>query len=262
MATTSKPVAREDYNRNVTSDETSPSGALLVPLQTSLPFGSQNNYGIGNTKEFNKAIDKCLELIRNEADLYESSANPKDGSELASLLSAGADIFKGLACLEEAKQLLTEALSLRRKLAVESVADLAYCLNDYGVLLLEMHRYTDAIEALQESRELFVREHKGAANHEGIAATYGNEAIARRYLRNFSEATSAHEEAMLIFQELSGKQSEDFLYQKGQLGITLGIAGDYHMAKKMLTEVLSFFPEQNIHTAYFRYELTHLIPNN
>lgn len=240
-----------------------PSAPLLVPLIKSLPFGPQGSLAIGDNAQFNRALDNSLEMIRSQAALYESGQGLADGCELAALLAAGADILKGLSCFEEAKQLLGEAVAVRRKItnANEPQAPLALCLNDYGVLLLDLQQYDAAIEILHEARDLFSLNDDSLSN-ECVAATFGNEAIAHRYLRNFSGATAAHETALKMFRDASGSNSEDFLYQKGQLGITLAVAGDNLMAKKVLAEVVSSLPEDHIYAVSFRYELTHLSPNN
>ena len=116
---------------------------------------STRNYNAGTSSiQPGSAHRSGLLLIHNEAALYESGADSKDGSELASLLAATADVFKGMGCFEEANQLLFEAVVIRRQLIEQSVLNLALCLNDYGVLLLVTSAYSTAIEFLQEARGL------------------------------------------------------------------------------------------------------------
>jgi tetratricopeptide (TPR) repeat protein len=245
-----------------------PNAPLLTPLKKSLSFGSQNNWTIGDQKVFDKSVDQCLEMIRDEAGMYETGEAGRDGSLLAAILANTADIFKALGSFEEAKQLLLEAVIIRRKLSTgssKSAYDLASCLNDYGVLLLDMSLCQEAIECFQEAGEMFSQFAKGALN-EGTAATFGNEAVARRYLRDFSAATSAHEKSMELFAETSGRNSESFLNQKSQLAVTLGAAGDSQMAKKVLTEVLSVadkqYPDDYPLVLKLHYELSHIILSN
>jgi serine/threonine protein kinase/tetratricopeptide (TPR) repeat protein len=154
----------------------------------------------------------------------------------ATLLSAMGRVYRSLGLYDRAKQLLTEAMRVRRDVLRRQDADMAKSLHDVAVILYDTGDYP-AAEALYRQALALQRQLLGS-EHTQVASTLSALATVLYSKGDYSGAESLHRETLALRRRLLGERHADVSESLTNLAAVLTAKGRYDEAESLFRRAL------------------------
>jgi serine/threonine protein kinase/tetratricopeptide (TPR) repeat protein len=182
----------------------------------------------GNTVTAREVLDAGVEKISKQLE-----AEPETR---ATLLAAMGRVYRSLGLYERAKQLLTEALRLRRDVLRRQDPELAKSLHGVAVLLYDMGDYAGAESLYREALEL--QKKLLGPEHQEVASTLSALATVLYSTGDYAGAESLHRETLALRRKLLGDQHADVSESLTNLAAVLTAKGRYDEAEPLFRKAL------------------------
>lgn len=155
----------------------------------------------------------------------------------ATLLSAIGNAYRRMGDYEEARPLLEEALTLRKRELGEYDAATAASFDRFGMLLQSVGDHTGALENLERSRS--IRAGMFEAPHPDLALSENNVGLALKDLGRLDEARACFERALEQRIELFGEENRLVAYSMSNLARLLTRLGELDEAERLQRRALA-----------------------
>ena len=166
-----------------------------------------------------------------EALLERLSAPPSDEARAKESIASA---LREARRLDEADELMQEAIAIRREHADEDPHGLANALNNYGNLLRDRERYADSIASFEESIEIMTA--LLGDSHPSLASTLANLVAVKIDQGRGAETVPLAERVWTIYRATLGPDHGETAEALSQLGAVRWLAGDRDRALEDLSQ--------------------------
>ena len=192
--------------------------------------------GVRPSMALGRDVTVLREILDRAAARLEKGLNDQPAVQ-ATLLSTIGHIYRELGQYNQAEQLLSKALDLRRRRLGETNTEVAAIMHELAEVLRERNRLEEA-EAMHRSA-LALRERSLGSDNEDVPASLDLLAKTLCERGQFQEAETLQRKALAIERRLHGEQHFDVASSLRALGATLEQAGKLTEAERTYNEALA-----------------------
>lgn len=188
--------------------------------------------------------DGAVEMYSKALKLFDAHPDRND-MDMAQLFDNYGNCALRLGCYAEAEVFLIKALDWRKEADPEGSAVVVQSLNNLGVFLQEVGRYSDAVARYEEAKAMEMRLNKEGVETLMLARIEGNIALCYYYQKRFAEALGDAELAVTIRRRMFKTENKELAIAINNRGLCLAGLGRceeavkaYEEARAMIQRVL------------------------
>ncbi|TVQ04108.1 MAG: serine/threonine protein kinase [Balneolaceae bacterium] len=190
----------------------------------------------------------AMDLLEKGVEELQTKDETLVTAELAHVLG---NVYFSLGRYQQAKQLLEKALAIRLEQKDISI-EIAKSLSDLGLVLSELDKLENALEAYQQALEIVAE--SGTTDTEETAVLYHNMSSALNKMSRFDESEQAVRDAIRVRQNIHGNHSIEVASSMHALGVLLYNRSRYadalHVFEEALTIRTELLGEEHPHTLF------------